>query len=326
MTTKEKILRILAREKGVVSGEMMAQEVGLSRTSIWKGIQALIKDGAEIDTVAQEGYQMISPPNRLSEDGIAFFLEHSSDTTVLTRDKVTSTNSEVKAALETEALPSLLLASRTQTAGRGRLGRSFHSPEGGIYFSYGWRVQDRDFDAGLITMAVALAFQKAIAKYSDRVFQIKWVNDVLYEGLKVAGILTEATTSLETGRIEYIIIGIGINIIKKEDFPADLDKLTAAVFDDELPAHFNVNELIAHTVDHFRYLVSEGKEEIIPLYKKSCYTLGKPVRYMKDGHLKEALAVDIDDHGSLIIEDNNKERDVLRFGEVQIIKGEVQDE
>ena len=107
----------------------------------------------------------------------------------------------------------------------------------------------------------------------------------------------------------------------------NLEKLAVAeTWDNGKAVRETLNADLPLAVDHFRYLVSEGKEEIIPLYKKSCYTLGKPVRYMKDGHLKEALAIDIDDHGSLIIEDNNKERDVLRFGEVQIIKGEVQNE
>ncbi len=322
MTTKEKLLRILTRENGVVSGERMAQEVGLSRTSIWKAIQSLIKDGADIRTVAQEGYEMVSPPTDLSEDGIAFFLDEGHGVTIRTKEKVTSTNSEVKASLETEAFTNLLLTSKIQTAGRGRLGRSFHSPKGGIYFSYGWRVQDSHFDPGLITMAVALAFKQAVAKYTDRDFQIKWVNDILYKGKKVAGILTEATTSLETGHIESIIIGIGINLIKEEDFPEDLDKITAAVFDESLPETFNVNELIANSLKNFLYFVGDGKAEIIPLYKESCYTLGKVVRYLKDGEEKEGLAVDIDEHGALIIEDANKQRDVLNFGEAQILKGD----
>ena len=231
---------------------------------------------------------------------------------------VTSTNDIIKdlAAGKNE----ILVVASKQTAGRGRRGRSFFSPDGtGLYMSILLRPEATPELSALITTAAAVATARAIEKNANVKADIKWINDVYINGKKACGILCESKLSSENS-LEYIIVGIGINLCApKEDFPEEIRDTATSVFGKRIPDEDTVCRLCADVVSYLlEYAENISSRSFLAEYKSRLFMLGKKVTVITPTHTYVATATDIDDDAHLIVTLDNAEKRVLSAGEISI--------
>jgi len=225
MSVKETVLKVLEANKGlIVSGQIIAAEAGASRAAVWKAIAQLREEGYLIAASTKKGYTLSASSDLLSSEGIHSFCKKIPKEKIYCFKTIDSTNAKAKQFAVQDGSDMALIVSEEQTSGRGRMGRSFFSPNAsGIYMSL---LIKPDFDISksvLVTTAASVAVCRAIDSVLGLNCRIKWVNDIFLNGRKIGGILTEAITDFESGQVEYIIIGIGINYwAPKVPFPEDI--------------------------------------------------------------------------------------------------------
>ena len=235
-------------------------------------------------------------------------------------DTIDSTNTYARALVD--APHGTVVIARQQTGGKGRLGRSFHSPEDGIYMSI---IIKPDFDPDkvtLVTPAAAVAVCNAISNVCNQNAEIKWVNDIYIDNLKVCGILTEGVTDYETGAISSIIIGIGINT-DVSNFPEELLTIAGAVTGD-----YAKLELAAAVITETLELIENIEDKnLINKYKEKSLVLGKTVQVFKGTYKKSpeedlpsrsAKVLDIDENGGLVVIYSDGTRETLFTGEITV--------
>ena len=231
--TKEDLLTLLWQNADAyISGEELARRLSVSRTAVWKAIGQLREAGYNIESVSNRGYRLLSESDVLSEEGIRRHLKHQ-ELELQVYKTITSTNTVLKALAAEGAPAGLALIAGEQTAGRGRMGRSFYSPaDSGLYLSLLLRPNVSAVEATRLTACAAVAVAETIEELSGRPAQIKWVNDIFVDGRKVCGILTEASVDCENGMMHYVIIGLGVNTrVPAGDFPEELKGIAGAAFD-----------------------------------------------------------------------------------------------
>lgn len=233
-------------------------------------------------------------------------------------DSVTSTNALLKQEAEKFTEGRVIIAD-SQTMGRGRFKRVFHSPKGcGIYMSILIKPEFGAETSVLITAAAALAVAEAIENLSGKKTQIKWVNDVLIDGKKVCGILTEGIINAKTGKIESSIVGLGINAYMPEDgYPEEISNIASAVFNEKQE---NLrNRLIAEVITRFwDYYVLLDDKTFLDGYKARMSVIGKEINVIKGDNIIKAQALDIDDNCRLKVKYQNGETEYLSSGEISI--------
>lgn len=230
--TKERVLRALeAREGAHVSGAQLARELGVTRNSVWKAVNALRREGYHIDATTNRGYALSHEDDLLSASGIRRFLPADAPLLPTVRKSLDSTNAEALRRAVDGAPEGTVIVAEEQTAGRGRRGRSFFSPAGtGIYLSILVRPALAAERAHLLTCSAAVAVAEAIEACAGVDASIKWVNDVYCRGKKVAGILTEGSFDLEGGVLQHAVVGIGVNVRPPHaGFPAEIAERAGAV-------------------------------------------------------------------------------------------------
>lgn len=219
-------------------------------------------------------------------------------TEVIVYDTVGSTNDLAK-ELCIESDRNFLLVANAQTNGRGRQGKSFFSPkDSGLYFSLTVNTDTPDFDFTGVTCAVSVACVRAIEKLTDLRPQIKWVNDIYIGDRKVCGILVQSVT--QNGRMTRLIIGVGMNI-STESFPEDIKNIAGS-----LNKNIDRSILTAEIVNNIRELLNRKSIEYIGEYKEKSNVLGKEIIYFRNGIPHPARAVDIDENGGLVVEENGE--------------------
>ncbi len=322
MTLKEQILNILEENKGSsVSGSELAKKLYVTRSAVWKAIQALRNEGHEIFAVTNKGYALSDDSNVLSKTGITAFLneETRKNTELDIRRTVTSTNTVLKEIAHNGGKQGYILIAHEQTAGKGRLGRSFYSPGNtGVYLSILLRPSITIEDSLLITTSAAVAVCKAIEKLCGKNAEIKWVNDIFVDGKKVCGILTESSVDCESGRLEYAVVGIGVNISNpSNDFPEAIKNIAGGFLN-----HVKGNvrcRLIAEIINEFFSQIHNlSSKYYLDEYKRRSFLLGKNITVIKPAGNKKAKAVDIDDKARLIVEYPDKTTEHLSSGEVSV--------
>ena len=234
MTVKSSLLEMLEKNKGeVLSGESIAGELGCTRAAVWKAVKSLREEGYHIEAGPNKGYMLAKDTNRLSQEGIRLFLDDPK-VKIDIYDELESTNQTAKKeAMMGEAGHGAFVIARSQTAGRGRRGREFYSPaDTGLYMSVILKPQGTIHDSLLITTAAAVAVYRAVAQLCGIQLDIKWVNDLFYKGKKVCGILTEAVTDFESGNIEFVVVGMGLNLyLDQENLPQKLRSIAGALYE-----------------------------------------------------------------------------------------------
>lgn len=308
MKTSEKIYEILRQRADFISGEEIAAALAISRTSVWKGVQQLEKDGLVIDSVRHKGYRLVAGdlliPDSLAEAlGMPVYFNPTS----------TSTQLDAKAGIESVHLtPALYLASQ-QGAAKGRFGRDFFtSPTGGIYMSLHLKPDLPVDQLPSYTILLAAAVAKAIFNLTGKKAQIKWVNDIYLGDKKIAGILTEAVTAVETMMVTDIIMGIGLNFHITE-FPDELIDKAGSLFTEE--PSITRSQLIAEI---WRVFFSSEEADLLALYKASSLVLGREITFFQKGESVQARALEVMDKGELVVELADGQKKTLSSGEVSL--------
>lgn len=238
-------------------------------------------------------------------------------------DSLISTNKTAKELAENGAKEGTVIVAKKQTGGRGRLGRSFYSPEGtGLYFSIILRPDFSPKQNLLITPAAAVAVSTVIEALTDTKAQIKWVNDIFINGKKVCGILSEAKLNAK-GTTEYVILGIGINLTTpKGGFPKDIELVAGALFN--APQNDTANEIMVKTVTTFLNLYqSLTDDKIYTEYEKRLMLKKAEVNYTENGEVKCGTVLGIDRSFNLIINKADGKEFHLSSGEVTIGSGNI---
>lgn len=312
MSTKEEVLKKLIDSNDYVSGEMLAKEIGVSRASVWKAIKTLQKAGYDIEGVTKCGYKLNQNNKIVSTQDVKSLLKYDLDVSYF--ESIDSTNTYCKRLLADGKGGEFLVIANNQTAGRGRQGKSFYSPsETGIYFSLVIRPDTSLQNAVTATTAASVAVCKAIEKLTDLKPKIKWVNDVYLNGKKVCGILTEATTDFESGIVDSVIIGIGINISTTK-FPGDVEGAGC------LDVDINRSALIAETVNELMNIAGGDYASFIEYYRSHSMVIGEKIKFIQNGKTTFATALAIDERGGLEVGLESGEKTVLRSGEITVRK------
>lgn len=322
MTTKEKVLEILLESGGFVSGETLAEHLGLSRNSVWKAVTSLRSDGFEIEAVTNKGYILSSEGAVLSEPVIRKYLPETDSRSIYIFDTIDSTNNYAKKLAAEGAGHGTLVTADMQTDGRGRMGRSFCSPAGGsIYMSVVLRPHTDMQSSQLITSCIAAAAADAVDRVCETDAKIKWVNDLYLNGKKICGILTEASINFENGGLDYAVAGIGINLKSvKRIFPDELLKIATSVEDEtgKQPERCRLIAEILKNID--RYMQNIEKKDFLEEYRRRSFISGMRVAVSKYDEERTAVALGISDNAGLIVKYDDGTEEVLNSGEARIIK------
>ena len=322
MSVKKDVLNCLEQNRGTyVSGEELASTLFVSRTAIWKAIKQLENEGHKIEATPNKGYCLLEENDVLSEEGIRLYLANEyRNIPILLEKETTSTNQLAKIAVTNGATHGSVFLAEKQTNGRGRLGRSFLSLDGsGIYMSVILKLNASASDAIYITTAASVAVYRGIKKVTNKDVEIKWVNDLYYEGKKVCGILTEAVTDLETGMIDSVVLGIGINYnVDTNNIPIELQEIAGALYSGTTH-NVTRNQLIAEILNQVFVLCTNMKDKnFIKEYKEHSMILGSDIWVINGNQKESAKAIDINDNGGLVVEFMDKSKRTLNSGEVSI--------
>lgn len=320
MTTKEQVLAILMdTPNAAVSGEALAATIGVSRNAIWKAVNTLRNEGYRIEAATNRGYRLQGDREPICAEGIERYLTTRRFGRLSEiRPVIDSTNARARALAMQGAPEGMMIAARGQTNGRGRAGRRFHSPaDAGVYVSFVVRPQGMIEDGVRLTALAAVATARAIERIAPVTTQIKWVNDILINGKKVSGILCES--EVNTGRIEYCVIGIGINVSIQE-MPDELKEIATSI-GNVCGYHISKNRLIAELCICMEELIENGN--YMEEYRTRSCLPGRMVRITDMDSDYTAEVVEIAEDGSLIVRTEYGTR-AVRYGDVKIL--EVKDE
>ncbi len=320
MALREQILKYLRESGGCVSGEELSGLLHVSRTAVWKCIRALRANGYEIDSAPNRGYRLLACPDRYSAEEIGAGLE----TELLGRtaycyDSIDSTNEEAKRQALRGAPSGSLFVAEQQTGGKGRLGRSFVSPAGvGVWFSVLLRPGVLPLRVAATTLLAGAAVCGAIRAQTCCPAMIKWPNDIVIGSKKVCGILTEMSAEME--RVEFVVVGIGINV-NNTAFPENLrNKATSLKLETGAPVRRVA--LMQEILRRLEKLLKENAVSFTPAflkeYKAVCVTLGREVRFEREGALVSAVAEDITPEGELAVRLPDGTAETVFSGEVSV--------
>jgi BirA family biotin operon repressor/biotin-[acetyl-CoA-carboxylase] ligase len=337
MSVKDQVLGLLEKSRGdFVSGGQFASEIGVSRTAVWKAVGALRDEGYPIEAVTNKGYKLGAKSSILSLAGMKPHLDDVPEILILR--SIDSTNNEAKRIISdagsADAVPyGTVIIAEEQTAGRGRRGRAFVSPaSGSLYMSFILAPAERAGAPFMVTIMAAVAVCEAIeelsgisrAPGSDAKPQshrplIKWVNDIFVGGRKICGILTEAISDVESGSIESIVLGIGINInVPQKTFPKELRQTAGSLMLDPGERNRFAAALVSHVTAGYEKL----REGVSPIeeYRSRSLVIGREITVLaaKSGTGRTATAREILDDGGLLVEYEDGSTQVLRTGEVSI--------
>ena len=317
---KAEILTILKDTDGYVSGQELCERFGVSRTAVWKAMNQLKKEGYEIESVQNKGYHLVKTPDILSKNELVSIRKTKwVGTEICYFDVTDSTNTQAKSLGEGDAPNGTLVVAGKQESGRGRRGRSFESPAGtGIFMTLLLRPEIEPQNASMLTLVSALAVAKGIEHMVDLPVQIKWPNDIVINGKKVCGILTEMSAQMDY--VNYIVIGIGINV-GNEEFPEEIKDVATSIYL-ESGKHVNRAMLIEKIWEEFEdyyelYEKTQDVSSLVKEYDSYLVNRGQKVRVLDSKEPYEGKAMGITDRGELIV-DTWEARRLVSAGEVSV--------
>ena len=321
---KDNIISILESNKGLfISGEKLANDLNVSRTAIWKAVKSLRNEGYNIYSVSNKGYSLSKETDMLSSKIIKNNMPKYSDKFNFKIYKtVESTNIIARDMAVNGAESGTVVLAEEQTNGYGRNGKSFFSPYGtGIYMSIilNLKKEKKLFNSSFITTAAAMAVSKSIEEVSNENTQIKWVNDVFINEKKVCGILTEGAFSFEDGRLDYAVIGIGVNVnFPKNGFPKELDNIAASINlkNDTINTQSDMRNILIAKILENLYDYYFNDVVFYEEYKKRSFLIGKNVSININDKEHIVRVLDIDETFALIIEFQNGKIDRVISGSV----------
>ena len=325
MDIKTSILRMIRQSSGYVSGQSLCEALGVSRTAVWKYVNQLKEEGYEFDAVSNKGYRIVKYPDIITREEIESMLpEGLAVTNVVYYHETDSTNTRAKQAAEDGEKSGTLFITECQTGGRGRRGRTWESPAGsGIWMSLLLRPEIKPFDASMLTIVAAMGMKDAIEEIigggtgqGEIHCKIKWPNDIVLGDRKICGMLTEM--SAETDWINYVVIGIGVNVNTTEFDDSIKDTASSILL--QTGSSVKRSDVVVAFARHFSRYYEEFLKEcnlsgLADDYNKALINVGRDVKIVERDGSFVAKAVGIDETGSLIVE---KDGDTKR-----IVAGEV---
>ena len=320
--TKDSVLMMLRREDGYISGERISAVLGVSRAAVNAAVKSLRAEGYEIHSATNRGYCLRSAPDRLTAGELLAFLPEERVSRVLCLDTVDSTNRRLRELAYDGAPDGQVVLANEQTQGRGRLGREFLSPrDKGIYLSFLLRPDGTPAGTTAITAWTAVAVRRAIRTVCGVDAAIKWVNDLVLNGRKLCGILTEMSVESESGQVQYVIVGIGVNVNEeKTDFSEKIRGVAASLYA-ETGVFFRRAPLAAEIIrelDNLRAAWPQAKDAYLAAYRAGNITVGREVFVRKGERVLPGTAVAVNDDFSLAVQYRDGEKEDLTGGEVQV--------
>jgi BirA family biotin operon repressor/biotin-[acetyl-CoA-carboxylase] ligase len=310
MTTssKDQLLQYLKERKGNwVSGESLSNLMGVSRSAVWKHISKLKEEGYSIESAPKKGYLFrkaseLLLPNEIRE-GLETKLLGKGD--IVYSKEIDSTNREAKDLADEGAPEGTLILSEAQIKGKGRKGRTWFSPpKGGIYISLILRPTISPVEAPKFTLLAAVAIAEALLSMIPLNIHIKWPNDILVNGKKIAGILTEMSTEMDA--VNYIVVGLGLNV-NTPKFPDEIQGIATSIFIETgkvFPRVRLIQEYLVRYETYYEMYKKTGFGPIINRWKDLSNIVGKKVEVRVIGNQFIGKALDIDGDGALILKDD----------------------
>jgi len=318
---KSEILRLLKESNTYISGQQLCEQFQVSRTAVWKVIDQLKKEGYQIEAVRNKGYRLIDSPDVMSKAEIESLMDTKwAGSNVVYYDEIDSTNNRAKEAGDNKAPHGTLFVADMQVAGKGRRGRVWQSPAGSsIYMTILLYPEISPLKAPQLTLVMAIAVAEGIKEVTGLDTKIKWPNDIVVNGRKICGILTEMSTEIDY--INHVVIGAGINV-NQDDFPEDIRK-TASSLKMELGKQVKRSELIAAIMKSFEkdyeiFVKTENLSGLQELYNSMLVNLDRDVKVLEPGNEYEAHALGINKTGELIVRTAEGEEKEIYAGEVSV--------
>ena len=322
--SKKEVLRFLTENQSeYISGEVLCRRLGITRAAVWKAVAALRKEGCRIEARPSQGYRLTAAPDTLTHDAILSFLPSFPQENLTVLNSVDSTNTYLKRLALTNSAAGLVAVADHQSAGRGRMGRSFESPAGkGVYLSVLLRPDITPAQSLPATGLCAVAVRRAIQKVCGIDCGIKWTNDLVYGGKKICGILTEMALESESGRVQYMIVGAGINVHHSaEDFSPEVAALASSL-DLSCGKTISRAKLAAAITEELlkipSLLESADTDAYVADYRAHCITLGKDARLMWREGAEKVFALDVDREFGLVVRHEDGTEETIRSGEVSV--------
>lgn len=320
MDAREKILGLFRQKPGdFVSGEQISRALGVSRTAVWKKIRILRDLGYEIEAVTSRGYRLLASPDLLMPAEIQSDLDTEVvGGKVVCLQQADSTNMRAFELGEQGAPEGTVVLADSQSLGKGRLGRRWESPAGvNLYASVLLRPAILPMEASQLTFVSAVAAVEAVAEISGLPARVKWPNDILIGGKKVAGLLNEM--SGESERINFVVLGIGVNLnMQPEQFPEDLRyPATSVAIELGRPvSRIDFARLLIRRLDDLYGLYRrEGFSPILRRWESHCDLIGRQVEVDLNGRLLRGTVSGLDPQGGLLVDSDGEQ--------VQVLAGDV---
>lgn len=318
---KEEILRLLRSADGYISGQELCNRFGVSRTAVWKAINQLKEAGYEIEAQQNKGYRLMAAPDLMTEAEIKSLM-HTDWVAkeVLYFDTIDSTNTKAQELAEKGYQSGTLVVADKQESGKGRRGRSWVSPSGtGIFMTLMIKPDINPNNASMLTLVAALAVAKAITSVTGEEVMIKWPNDIVVNGKKVCGILTEMNAQFDY--INHIVVGIGINV-HNESFPEEISQMASSLMIEAGGKRFHRAQIIADTMSYFEqyydtFLKTQDLSALVREYDKLLVNRNKSVRVLDPKEPFDGKAMGITPKGELIV-DTWESRKLVSSGEVSV--------
>ena len=318
---KEEILRLLRSADGYISGQELCNRFGVSRTAVWKAINQLKEAGYEIEAQQNKGYRLKAAPDLMTEAEIKSLM-HTDWVAkeVLYFDTIDSTNTKAQELAEKGYPSGTLVVADKQESGKGRRGRSWVSPSGtGIFMTLMIKPDINPNNASMLTLVAALAVAKAITSVTGEEAMIKWPNDIVVNGKKVCGILTEMNAQFDY--INHIVVGIGINV-HNESFSEEISQMASSLMIEAGGKRFHRAQIIAETMSYFEqyydtFLKTQDLSALVREYDKLLVNRNKSVRVLDPKEPFDGKAMGITPKGELIV-DTWESRKLVSSGEVSV--------
>lgn len=317
---RDKIIQAILNNKDeFISGEELSKNLGVSRAAVWKHINALKENGYKIESVNRKGYRLIEEPlDLLTYQNIC----HKLDTKFIGKniihfDTIGSTNDYAKQIADNQEDGTVII-SEEQTKGKGRVGRSFQSNAGeGIWMSLILKPDIIPSEAPFITLIAGASISKALNELGIKT-SIKWPNDIILNGKKLCGVLTELSAEIE--RVSYIVLGIGINV-KTLEFSDEIANVATSLYKED----YKVSrvEIVRSVLSEFEmlymdYIKNKSKEMTLNICRSNSAVIGKDVYVIRGGEKELATCLDINEEGNLIIKGKDGSIKEVVSGEISI--------
>ena len=323
--SKDKVYQLLRQSAGErLSGEKISRRLGISRAAVWKAVDALRKAGYTIDARSGLGYALVEAPDALTEREVRRCMEERSIDCARLHclDEVDSTNSFLKREALEGAPHGTVAVANCQTGGRGRMSRVFQSPrDRGVYLSVLLRPNLSPAELMPVTALTAVAMCDAVEAACGLRPQIKWTNDLVVNGRKLAGILTEMALEGETGLVQYLVMGTGVNVLHTpEDFSPEVAAMATSLRQ-EMGRAVSRPVLAAEMIRAFNQLGEDlggDYSRYLAAYRRDCVTIGKQVQLLWQDCREVVEALDVDDQFGLVVRHEDGRTEVIRSGEVSV--------